>query len=50
MIKEQLSMNAGELPPLSKDLRQVVYVKDMPEDLARDVRAAIKAYQEGDES
>jgi PHD/YefM family antitoxin component YafN of YafNO toxin-antitoxin module len=39
-----------ELPPLPKDLRQAMFVNDMPVDLARDARAAIKAYQESDES
>ncbi len=39
-----------ELPPLPKDMRQAMYVKDMPVDLARDVRAAIKAYEESEEA
>jgi hypothetical protein len=46
---QTLERLSKELPPLPKDMRQAMYVKDMPADLARDVRAAIKVYQESDE-
>lgn len=40
----------AELPAPPKDMRQAMYIKDMPADLVRDVRAAIEAYDESEEA
>lgn len=46
---QTLTRLSKELPALPKDMRQAMYVKDMPADLVRDLRTAINAYQESDE-